>query len=225
MSGERPCHRCGKSLTRRAGERPAQFARRRFCDQGCSGRGEMRLVDKFWAHVPHRPADGCWLWSGSISNGYGVLCLPTGKWGRATRMAWEIYTGRPPPSGVFVCHRCDNPPCVRREHLFLGGPADNNLDAARKGRLRLPPTARGAENSQSKLDDAAVLQIFERATRGESCTLLGRAFGVSERTARNIRDGRRYALLTGKSLVPGGAEAHHDRAETQEPEINRAGPT
>jgi len=49
----------------------------------------------------------------------------------AHRVAWELEYG-PIPEGLYVCHECDNPPCGRPAHLFLGSAADNAKDAARK---------------------------------------------------------------------------------------------
>jgi hypothetical protein len=51
----------------------------------------------------------------------------------AHRAAWEVTFG-PIPDGLFVCHSCDTPACVRPDHLFLGTLADNNLDMVGKMR-------------------------------------------------------------------------------------------
>jgi hypothetical protein len=78
----------------------------------------------------------CILWDKAINpNGYGA------KWYRgrtigAHRYTWIINKGKI-PSGMLVCHSCDNPTCVNIDHLFLGSQLDNMRDKIRKGRLKV----------------------------------------------------------------------------------------
>jgi len=79
--------------------------------------------------------DGCWLWQGATQrDGYGLFRVD-GRRRVAHRIALELYTGVPIPVDKFVCHHCDNPPCVRPSHLFIGTAADNVADMVAKGRL------------------------------------------------------------------------------------------
>src|SRR5713101_6666491 len=78
----------------------------------------------------------CWIWQGNLSDrGYGHFWFG-GKDGRplrAHRISWELTNG-PIPAGILVCHKCDNPPCIRPQHLFLGNESDNIRDSLKKGR-------------------------------------------------------------------------------------------
>ena len=80
-----------------------------------------------------RKGKGCWEWvGGKDRNGYGHFNYCWNKY-IAHRVAYLLWRG-PLKKGLFVCHRCDNPGCVRPSHLFLGTGSDNIRDSLAKGR-------------------------------------------------------------------------------------------
>jgi HNH endonuclease len=91
------------------------------------------VASRFWNKADTSHVDGCWNWVGSKRNGYGVI-RKYRLYYYAHRVAWELTNGAI-PSGLFVCHHCDNPPCVNPAHLFLGTHADNMRDKTDKGRI------------------------------------------------------------------------------------------
>lgn len=96
-------------------------------------RPRLSDVDRFWQYV--QKGDGCWLWTSNRHwKGYGQFSYK-GKPIYAHRLSWIITSGNI-PDGLLVCHRCDNPSCVRPDHLFLGTPEDNTRDMYVKGRAR-----------------------------------------------------------------------------------------
>lgn len=104
------------------------------------------VMDRFWAKVAF--GAGCWEWTGGrFSNGYGSLRVG-GRRLLAHRVAWEHVFGS--TSGLLVLHHCDNPPCVRPDHLFLGTHEDNTRDMDAKHR-RVTGTSVGEANGSAKL--------------------------------------------------------------------------
>ena len=87
----------------------------------------------FWKRV--EKSDDCWTWSGArqAPDSYGRIKVE-GRLLLAHRVSYELHYG-PIPDGMQICHTCDNPPCVRPNHLFAGTRSENMLDASRKGRL------------------------------------------------------------------------------------------
>lgn len=126
---------------------------------------------KFWARV--KKSDGCWEWTGPFRGHYGYLTTFPGRiLISAHRLSWKIaFPQKKIPSGFFICHRCDNPKCVRPDHLFLGTPADNSADRDRKLRL-----VYGSRQHKAKLTDEQVREIRKR---GGDIHTLSKDFGVS----------------------------------------------
>lgn len=91
------------------------------------------LADRFWEKV--KKGDGCWEWQGAKDDeGRGYIGRAPIQPRRAAPVSWEMANGVPVPHGMHVCHKCDNPSCVRPDHLFLGTPKDNMQDKVQKGR-------------------------------------------------------------------------------------------
>ena len=85
-------------------------------------------------------------------NGYGVKRF-NGQTHRAHRVAWMEVHGSI-PEGMCVLHKCDNPPCININHLFLGTQADNIKDCIEKNRF-----PRGEINGLSILTDDDIKSI------------------------------------------------------------------
>jgi hypothetical protein len=135
------------------------------------------LCKRFFSKV--RKTSTCWVWLGAKNkNGYGSFRL-SGQATTAHRAAYLLFCG-PLTDGQVVRHSCDNPPCVRPNHLLSGSQKENILDAVERGRHKAPPL-------HFKLTDSQVEAIRQSSLKTGK---LAAKYGVSANHIWMIRTGR-----------------------------------
>ena len=135
-----------------------------------------RFCDQIYECGP----DGCHLWVGkTIPSGYGRF----GCRG-AHRVAWELANGRPIPNGLWVLHKCDNPPCVNPKHLYVGTPADNSRDMVRRNRAK------------TKLTRKQVREVRRFPINGQYRRYIAKLYGVSVSAIDAIQKRRTWRHIT-----------------------------
>lgn len=148
----------------------------------------MSDTDRFWAKVAKN--DGCWVWTAARvhGNGYGQF-WSGGRLVLAHRFSWALHYGTI-PDGLCVLHRCDNRPCIRPDHLFLGDIRDNAIDMVQKGRHKSP---RGARHPRAKLSAEIAADIRAAAAQGIGATALARRYGVHPKSIQKVIAGQSWA--------------------------------
>lgn len=149
----------------------------------------LSIERKFWAKV--KRTDECWYWTASCSRkGYGQLVVKHGgtqkRW-LAHRLSWVLHFGEIPKGvgyhGTCVLHCCDNPKCVRPDHLWLGSNADNVRDCIAKGRAS-KVRARGENHPMAKLTEPDIIAI-RRDDRTQE--IIAQSYGISTSTISAIQ--------------------------------------
>lgn len=161
--------------------------RNQFCSVRCGNLARPRrpLSERFWEKVER--AEGCWLWMGAHGlHGHGQIYIGSvTNLTSAHRISWLLHHG-PIPDGLSVLHRCDNPPCVNPEHLFLGTQKDNMQDAIEKGRFKFLAPRRGPSNNKAKLTWTQVADIRSAYIGGVTLSQLSRDYSMARATLRRI---------------------------------------
>lgn len=199
----RQCSNCGGDF------KPAHSASR-FCSALCRRRSLPDFV-KFWNKV--LLSDGCWEWQAyRNSTNYGVRDAVF-----AHRIAWMLING-PIPDGLWVLHRCDNPPCVRPDHLFLGTAQQNTDDMVSKGRAatgdRSGPRKhpenyrRGSTIPWAQLTESDIPEIRRRLRAGETSVAIAADYPVGFQAIKRIKYG--YAWKHVPDVLSQVADDYHN---------------
>ncbi len=132
----------------------------------------QKIQERFWSKV--EKGECCWEWVGNRNNwGYGRIRIK-GKFSQAHRVSWEIHNG-PIPEGLLCLHKCNNRPCIRPDHLYVGTQKDNMRDMSKAGNHNL-----------SKLTWAIVEEVRQLNTQGVSKSKLAEVCRVSRTQMDNI---------------------------------------
>lgn len=164
-------------------------------------------IENFWlkVHLQAGNEEDCWLWMNCKNKqGYGQFrwSRDTGecKAGKAHRFSYELHHGTI-PEGLQVLHKCDNPSCVRPDHLFIGYNLDNIRDREAKGRGVLP-RLRGEQCSWSKLSEKQCLEIRGWVELGFSQLSVAQRFGICQQHVSSIIQHRCWKHIAQTSIAP-----------------------
>lgn len=140
------------------------------CSKTAPASNVARIAARFWSRVSklgpvvREELGPCWEWTGGrLGKGYGSIFF-MGRSTGAHRVSWFLEHGAGPT--LSVLHKCDNPPCVRPDHLFEGTLADNSRDMVAKGRHRSCPRV-GERHAGAVLTESKVLAARAAFLNGE----------------------------------------------------------
>jgi hypothetical protein len=158
-------------------------------------------LKRFWNKVDKTsgrgPKGDCWIWTAATMkiNGYGVFGMhPKFSAFLAHRMSWFI-THNSLPNDRMILHTCDNPPCVRPDHLFIGDQYDNMRDCANKNRTGTNGLY-GEKQGAHKLTESKVLEIRElHKDKTRTYADTAREYGVNEGTISQVVRRKRWTHI------------------------------
>ena len=139
---------------------------------------KVKSIDRFIKKIKIN-ANGCWEWQGYCTNdGHGLFARTT-----AHRWFYQHIHNKLLDPNIFVCHICDNPPCVNPSHLFEGTPQQNVDDMIQKGRQK--NSHKGIKHPNSRLTEQQVLAI---RNDGRRPAVIAREYGITLVHLLNIKN-------------------------------------
>jgi HNH endonuclease len=153
--------------------------------------------NNFWDKVIK--TDTCWIWKGCTRNGYGRMHITINNKSyiiSVHRFSYYLHFGVFPGTSL-VLHKCDNPPCICPDHIFLGSHKDNAIDVVKKGRFNKATgnktnhknAPKGENHHATKLTKSQVIEIrnllYRGLKRGDQ-TKLAKKYKVSHQVINRI---------------------------------------
>lgn len=144
-------------------------------------------LERFWAKVDK--SGECWEWTSQTRGGYGLFWL-NGTTVGTHRFSLFLAIGEFEGNAL---HRCDNPPCVKPEHLFAGTHQENMDDMYAKGRRQRKKPYQPVETRKvrklSQADIEEILRELEKPYWGQ-VDRLAKKYGVHHSLISNLKAGR-----------------------------------
>lgn len=144
----------------------------------------------------------CWEWTGGVrsqKDPYGRLRVNKVMYD-AHRVAYKLQH-KEDPGELLVCHHCDNPRCVRKEHIYAGDSFQNSHDRRDRDRMNLNPQ-HGEERPTSVLVESQVREIFHKYHKlGFTCEELSIEYKVANSRISEIVRGVAWKHLNLADVV------------------------
>jgi hypothetical protein len=160
---------------------------------------KVSFEERFWRKVnkngpvpKHYPEIGnCWTWTGSTNQyGYGLFGIGgSGNTMVAHKVHWTLIAKRELLNGMKLLHKCDDPPCVRLDHLFVGTHADNMRDMVAKRRASFPS---GSDHYRTRLRFEDACEIRRLRLSGMSVNDIAERYGRKPNTISKIIHHKRW---------------------------------
>lgn len=161
-------------------------------------------IQRFHTKYEKGSPDECWEWQwgrirskrpGSNIGNYGQFWLH-GRTVKAHRISYFIANGEYDDS-AFICHTCDNPPCVNPNHLYIGDKWTNSRDKLSRGRSIGAHKGEAHHNAKLTRGQIAAIRTDPRAYK-----YIADEYGISRSYVSLLKNGKVRATDADLKVTP-----------------------